>query len=200
MRAHGRQRDSSMNFSEHQHPCGPERWLNRWQISLLNPLRYLRWSCRHRSALFESTFLRSLRSISVTRLQRYYGRSDSCSPGSSGLTSMNSGSFSEQVSLINACGPPDHSVSKHLMHRCRRFSTLPLSATAFRFRSGVRHWLAGSPIAPGRSEFVILRTGRSPPAAPHNASLRRSCICLQVGERIPEEDLHLSDHTRSQAH
>ncbi len=45
--------------------------------------------CRRCSSLLpvrhQSTFLRSLRSISITRLPRYYGRSDSCSPGSSGL-------------------------------------------------------------------------------------------------------------------
>jgi hypothetical protein len=60
--------------------------------------------------------------------------------------------------------------------------------------------MAGSSIAPGRIEFVILRTGRSPPAAPHYASLRRSCIRLQVGERFPGEDSHLSDYSRFQAH
>jgi hypothetical protein len=52
----------------------------------------------------------------------------------------------------------------------------------------------------GRIEFVILRTGRSPPAAPHHALLRRSCSWLQAGERLPEEDFHLSDHLRFQAH
>ena len=60
--------------------------------------------------------------------------------------------------------------------------------------------MAGSSFAPGRIEFVILRTGRSPPAAPHYASLRRSCIRFQVGERFPEEDFHLSDYSRFQAH
>jgi len=60
--------------------------------------------------------------------------------------------------------------------------------------------MAGSSFAPGRFEFVILRTGRSPPAAPHHASLRRSCIRLQVGERFPGEDFHLSDYSRFQAH
>ncbi len=39
----------------------------------------------------------------------------------------------------------------------------------------------------GRIEFVILRTGRSPPAALHHASLRRSCSWLQAGERLLEE-------------
>ena len=86
------------------------------------------------------------------------------------------------------------------MHHCRRFRTLPFSSTASRFRSRLRHCTVGSPITPGRIEFVILRTGRSPPAALHHASLRRSCIRLQAGERLPEEDLHLSDHLRFQAH
>src|SRR4030095_13966666 len=55
-------------------------------------------------------------------------------------------------------------------------------------------------MSPGRIEFVILRTGRSPPTAPHHTSLRRSCCRLQAGERLPEEDFHLSDHLRFQAH
>jgi hypothetical protein len=55
-------------------------------------------------------------------------------------------------------------------------------------------------MAPGRIEFVILRTGRSPPAALHLASRRRSCTWLQAGERLPEEDFHLFDHSRFQAH
>jgi len=113
---------------------------------------------------------------------------------------MNSGSFSEQVSLSHASGLPNHSVSNHQGSRSGRFHTLPLSARAFRFRFRVRHWLAGSPTAPGRIEFVILRTGRSPPAALHHASLRRSCIRFQAGERLPGEDLHLSDYSRFQAH
>jgi len=167
---------------------------------LLSPVGHSHWCGRHRSALFASTFLRSLRSISVTRLHRYYGRSDSCSLRLFGTWSMNAGSFSEQVSLIHASGLPDHSVSKHLMHPCRRFITLPLSATAFPCGSRLRHYLAGSSIAPGRIEFVILRTGRSPPAALHHTSLCRSCIRLQVGERFPGEDFHLSDYSRFQAH
>jgi hypothetical protein len=59
--------------------------------------------------------------------------------------------------------------------------------------SRLHHSLAGSPITPGRNGFVILRTGRSPPAALHPASRRRSCSRLQAGEGIPGEDLHLSD-------
>jgi len=52
----------------------------------------------------------------------------------------------------------------------------------------------------GRIEFLSVRTGRSPPTALHPASWRRSCIRLQAAERMPGEDFHLSDHTRSQAH
>jgi hypothetical protein len=59
--------------------------------------------------------------------------------------------------------------------------------------------MAGSSVAPGRIEFVILRTGCSPPAALHHASLRRSGIWLQAGERLPGEDFHLSVLARFQA-
>ena len=113
---------------------------------------------------------------------------------------MNSVSLSEQVSLIHARCLPDHSVSTHLMLHCRRFITLPLSSTAFPGGSRLRPRVAGSSNAPGRIEFVILRTGRSPPAALHHALLRRSCIRLQAGERLPGEDFHLSDYPRFQAH
>jgi hypothetical protein len=54
-------------------------------------------------------------------------------------------------------------------------------------------------MSPCRIEFVILRTGRSPLAALHHASLRRSCIRLQAGERLPGEDFHLSERVRFQA-
>ena len=59
---------------------------------------------------------------------------------------------------------------------------------------------AGSPTLEGRIEFVILQMDRSPPAAPHPASRRRSSSWFQAGERMPGEDLHLSDQTRFQAH
>jgi hypothetical protein len=202
MRVQGKQREQSMHFSEHQHPFRPERRVNRRHSSSLSPIRHWRWPCRHRSTLFESTFLRSLRSTPVTELLRYYGRSDSCLLRLFGTWSMNSVSFHKQVSLIHASSLPDHSVSNHLTHPRRRFVTLPLSATGFPVLqgSGLRLSHAGSSTAPGRIEFVILRTGRSPPAALHPASRRRSCSWLQAGERIPEEDLHLPDHSRSQAH
>ena len=46
----------------------------------------------------------------------------------------------------------------------------------------------------------LLRTGASPPVALHPASRRRSYLRLQAGERMPEEDLHLSERVRSRAH
>src|SRR6185503_736663 len=45
-----------------------------------------------------------------------------------------------------------------------------------------------------------LRTERSPPVAFHPASRRRSYLRIQAGERMPEEDLHLSDQTPLQTH
>ncbi len=108
--------------------------------------------------------------------------------------------FTEQVSLIHAHRLPHHSVSTHLMLRYHRFHTLPLSSIAFPFGSRLRLYEAGSSKTPGRIEFVILRTGGSPPAALHHALLRRSCIRLQAGERLPGEDFHLSDYARFQAH
>jgi len=114
---------------------------------------------------------------------------------------MNSVLSAAQVSLIHASGLLNHSVSKHLMHPRRHFLTLPLSATGFPLPlgSGLHLSRAGSSSAPGRIEFVILRTGRSPPAALHHASLRRSSSWLQAGERLPGEDFHLSERARFQA-
>src|SRR2546421_2665242 len=192
------------HFEGGQHSFSPDRWFGPspagLHLSDLFSFQHWRRFGFHWSGLFVSTFLRSLPSTPVTELHRYYGRSDSCLLRLFGTWSMNSGSFNKQVSLIHASSLPDHSVSNHLMHPCRRFRTLPLSPTAFRFRFRLRHCYAGSPIAPGRIEFVILRTGRSPPAALHSASRRRSCSWLQAGERIPEEDFHLSDYSRFQAH
>src|SRR2546425_13208710 len=97
--------------------------------------------------------------------------------------------------------PSDHSVSNHLASRRRRFVTLPLSATAAPiYRRQTSPQVCRLVRMSGRIEFVILRTGHSPPAAPHPASGRRSCIQFQAGERLPEEDFHLSDLARSQAH
>ena len=63
---------------------------------------------------YSSTFLRSLGSRPVTALLRYYGRSDSCSPGSSASMGMNTASIGQQVSLVHTARPSLHSVTKHL--------------------------------------------------------------------------------------
>ena len=83
----------------------------------------------------------------------------------------------------------------------RRFLTLPLSALGF-FLAEV--WASPNPgrlaANTGRIEFVILRTGSSLPVAPHLVSRRRNNSSLQAGERMPEEDFHLSNQVHFQAH
>jgi len=88
---------------------------------------------------------------------------------------------------------PDAPLSS-LSHATPQLDSFPSAGLDFAFTWQARRF------APGRIEFVILRTGRSPPAALHHASLRRSCIRLQAGERFPGEDLHLSDCAYFQAH
>ncbi len=53
---------------------------------------------------------------------------------------------------------------------------------------------------PGRIEFVILRTGRSPSVALHPASRRRSYGWLQTGVRLSGEDSHLPDRVNYPSH
>ena len=112
----------------------------------------------------------------------------------------------EQVSLIHALGLPTipspttggRSASpRHVT--CRRVEPrLPPYGTSPNGNSGLRHSLAGSPRLTGRIEFVILRTGRSPPAAPYPVSRRRSCSRLRV--TLTRRGLHLSNQVRFQAH
>src|SRR2546425_3875830 len=200
MRAHERQRENSMHFNEHQHQLSPERRVNHRRFSSLSRFRHSRCYRRHRSTPFESTSLHPFAPLPLRSFGATMGALTPAHPALRDTRSMNTVSLCEQVSLINPSDLPDHSVSNHLMPRCCRFITLPLSSTAFLCWSRLRHWSAGSSSAPGRIEFVILRTDRLPPAALHHASLRRSCIWLQAGERLPGEDLHLSDHLRFQAH
>ena len=81
--------------------------------------------------------------------------------------------------------PSDHSISNHLTYPCRSFNTLPLSSAGSLSKgTGFALLPASSPVSPGRIEFVILRTGRSPPVAPHPASRRRSYLWLQARRAI----------------
>jgi hypothetical protein len=89
----------------------------------------------------------------------------------------------EQVSLIHAPDPPTipspttcgrSASSGHVTHRRVEPRLLP-HGTSPNGNSGLRHWRAGSPPLTVRIEFLSVRTGRSPPAAPHPVSPRRSC-------------------------
>jgi len=121
--------------------------------------------------------------------------------GSSTLASMNSGSRHLQVSLIHAPDLPIPPPPTTVLSLDIAFARYPSARRVSHFCGSRLHLTAaGSPTQTGRIEFVILRMDRSPPAAPHPASRRRSCIRLQAGERLPEEDFHLSDQVRFQAH
>jgi hypothetical protein len=113
---------------------------------------------------------------------------------------LNTVSFNRQVSLIHASDrpiiPPPTTLGlpPSLSHPTpQRVGLLTRVSPGFATESQARQ-------LSGRIAFVILRTDRSPPAAPHPASWRRSCSRLQAGEGVPEEDLHLSDQMRFQAH
>lgn len=148
----------------------------------------------------------SLRSTGITRFRRYYGRSDSCPAGSSAAlarlscTCMNT--ILNRTGLPASCvWPSDHSISNHLIAPLIAFTRYPsASETSDLRRSGLRHFVAGSPDNPAESSSLSLRTDRSPPVASHPLSPRRSYFQIQAGERLPEEDFHLSDQPHSQAH
>ena len=132
-----------------------------------------------------------LRSTPITALLRYYGGSDSCLA----LLSPNRSPCFTCTTFLTIPSPPTPCAP------IAAFARYPSARWLSRFRrSRLHHSLAGSPDTHGRFEFVILRTGRSPPVALHPASRRRSYSRLQAGERMPEEDFHLSVHARSQAH
>jgi len=197
-------------FKGRQHPFRPYRWFHPSPSGLGLSGLFSLWHCRRsfflRYLRHVSTFLRSLRSTSVTRFLRYYGRSDSCSLGSSAYTRSRVLSHElltccEQVSPITRVGLPDHSVSNHptctpslLLHATPQLDGSPLSRSRFRLCA------SGLTGTPGRIEFVTLRTGRSPPVAPHLASRRRSYSRLRAGERVPEGDFHPSVQRASRAH
>jgi hypothetical protein len=153
-----------------------------------------RWHLR-RTPILSSTLLRSLRSMAVTPLRRYYGRSDSCPPDSGTRANSRACSTCGQVSLIhvldlpsilspNTSGllaSPGHATPRRVEPRWHPHGSPPNG------NSGLRLLYAGSPNHTGRIEFLIVRTGRSPPVASHHAlrgdlALRqdRSYVRLQV--------------------
>src|SRR5262245_3708944 len=198
----------SVRFQSGQHPWRPDTGfdpLPRRGVGVSARVSHLgQWEqcCLPYVYFHVSTFLCSLRSTPITEFLCYYGHSDSCAAGSSRARPMNTCFVSAQVSLFNTRHLPDHSAVNHPLPPGPRFNTLPLSVAGFRSlseRSGLRLCTAGSSRSAGRITFVILRTDRSPPVAPHLVSRRRSYLWLQAGERLPEEDLHLSNGARSQA-
>ena len=173
--------------------------LARW-VPACGALRHLRRCRLRRSSHPSSTFLRSLRSRPITALRRYYGRSDSCPYGSSAFRRHELRLLHEQVSLIHALGLPTipspstgnnnkrsaspsrgtlpHQRVRPRLHLQRVL--LPTRSRGFTFATQARH-------TAGRIEFSflsygrdLLRTSRSPPAALHLVSRRRSCSRLRV--------------------
>lgn len=109
-------------------------------------------------------------------------------------------SYPTEVSPLHATRPlrpfciqPPNAPPSSLSHATPQLDGSPLTG------SRLRQWLAGSP---GHQAESIsspadwsLTSGCSPPRFG-----RRSFLRLQAGERMPEEDLHLSERVRSRAH
>ena len=194
-------------FQGRQHPLRPDRRFHPRPsgADLSGLLSRFRHSCRsmfRRSFRHVSTSLHPFAPSPLQGLLRSYGRSDSCPHGSSALVCMNSGSCHEQVSLIYPHDLPIIPSPTTPVSPDVAFARYPSARQASPWQgSGLRLSLAGSPLSPGRIEFVIiLRTDRSPPVAPHPVLRRRSYSWLQTGERLSGEDFHLSDRVRFQAH
>jgi hypothetical protein len=193
-----------------QHSWAAQRcfWLRAWRVAFSGLFSPYEHSFAGELAAFRCcTNPPSCVPFAPLPLRSFIATMDTLTPvlaGSSRTKPMNTRlSFSAQVSLFDTHHLPDHSAVNHPLPPGHRFNTLPLSVTGFRSlpeRSGLRLCTAGSSRSAGRITFVILRTDRSPPVAPHPVSRRRSYLWLQAGERLPEEDFHLSDGVRLQAH
>ncbi len=115
--------------------------------SLRSRCRHSRWWISHCRWEPMSTFLRSLRSRSITTLHRYCGRSDSCPALSP----------TEQVSLIHARSlptplpPTTHASPWSFSHATPQLHGPPVAG------SGLHHLLAGSPTAQAESSFLAYR-------------------------------------------
>ena len=168
--------------------------------------RLLRWPveptfglARRHWAVGVSPFLRSssstfLRPFAPDPLRSFFALMDALTPARAVLAVL--GLFPaatpsaprQQVSLIHAPDLPTipspttgvRSVSPRHVTCWRIEPRLLPNGSSPNGNSGLRHSLAGSPRYTGRIEFLIVRTSRSPPAAPHPVSPRRSCRRLQV--------------------
>jgi hypothetical protein len=161
--------------------------------------RHSRWLSFCLDRRYSSTFLPPL---APSPLRDFTATTEALTPVRPALRSLHEHRLlGEQVSLIHVSDlpiPPSPTTPQALDVDFARYpSSRRVSCLR---RSRLHHVPAGSPTLTGRIEFVILRMDRSPPVAPHPALRRRSYSWLQAGERIPEEDFHLSDQTRFQAH
>lgn len=189
-----------------QHPFRPYRRFHPVPSglslsSLRSRFRHSRWSFFHRSVRHRST---SLRPLAPSPLRDFIATMSALTPVRRlfGTSVHEHLSCRVQVSLLHATDLPIPPSPTTAPPSDVAFARYPSAHRISHLRgSRLRHSLAGSPDQNGRIEFVvILRMDRSPPAAPHPASWQRSCSRLQVGERIPEEDFHLSGRVCSQAH
>ena len=167
-------------FQRRQHALRPDRGFHPlWGFCVLfSRLRH----CRHFAfalpftGLHASTFLPPFprRGVAFRAFRSY----DRCST----MKALTSVRVTAQTDLpASLIMPSGHSISNHLTRPCRSFNTLPISSTGPLYSgSGFAFPLADSPTTPGRIEFVILWTGRSPPVALHPASRRRSYVQLQA--------------------
>src|SRR5690606_30489158 len=135
-------------------------------------------------------------------LRRSYGPSDSCRGGAS--------AHAEPVHRPSPLGRSPSFTNTSLV-TIPSPTTGSFPAVAFARYPSARqaHWfLPASDFASARqtrrrarpNRVRLLRTGHSPPEAPHPASRRRSFRWFQAGERLPGKDLHLPGCVRSEAH
>jgi hypothetical protein len=152
----------------------------------VSPARFspFRHCCRFflpRSVRHVSTFLRP---FAPRPLRRFLAPMDALTPVRPALRlSQHEHRLTARTGLPDSRTlPSDHSISTHLKCLRHRFGTLSQRRGSPCLCAGSRlHlWLAGSSPTPGRIEFVILRTGRSPPVALHLASRQRSYSWFQV--------------------
>src|SRR5262249_20163357 len=157
----------------------------------------------------------SLGSTGITRLRRYYGRSDSCAGGLGRPSANRPGwpraglpAYVENLLTLpspTTPGPPDCRVWVFLalgLHRMLGrhppLAVIPLPSS--RASLGLRLSLAGSPRPQAESSSLTLRTSHSPPVAPHPASRRRSYLRLREAKPPLDGDLHPAYSQPSQAH
>jgi hypothetical protein len=165
--------------------------LHRWRVEPTCGLARRHWAVGV-SPIFRSFSSTFLRPFAPDPLRPFVALMDAVTPTRSPAAVL--GLFPaatpwaprEQVSLIHALGLPTilspttcgRSVSpRHVT--CRRIESraLPYGSSPYG-NSRLRLSLADSPHLAGRIEFLIVRTGRSPPVASHPVSRRRSYLQL----------------------